>query len=111
MWCDIARRLLPPTAAPPAHPHPHTPTLTDARALLPNHLLPGATHHQGRRTIAHSLAAGRPAPRSTHQSTPTSHAQSSRPPARATHDVHGHCPRTPHAHTPCAPTLPRPAPA
>ena len=39
------------------------------------------------------------------------HAQSSCPPARATHDVHGHCPRTPHAHTPCAPTLPRPAPA
>ena len=81
---------------PPTHPPPPP---TRACASAHTRLLPGATRHHGRRTIAHVLAAGRPAPRSTHQSTPTSHAQSSRPPARAPHEVHGHCPRTPHAHT------------
>ena len=37
---------------------------TDARALLPTHLLPGATRHHGRRTIAYAQCtrARRPAP-------------------------------------------------
>ena len=74
---------------PPTHPPPPP---TRACASAHTRLLPGASRHHGRRTIAHVLAAGRPAPRSTHQSTPTSHAQSSRPPARAPHEVHGHCP-------------------
>ena len=111
----LARRLLPPTAAPAAHP-PTTPT--DARALLPIHSSPGITHHHARETEfgarTHVVAAGplpthsashplRFPPRSTHQSahdeTHTSCAQSPHPPARAAPtNCTGTARETPHAH-------------
>ena len=86
----------PPHCRAAAKTNPHPP---DARALLPTHLLPGATHHHGRRTIAHSLAC-RPARSRLHSSLPPPHMhRAPAPPARPPREVHGHCPRTPHGHT------------
>jgi hypothetical protein len=78
----------PPHCRAAAKTNPHPP---DARALLPTHLLPGATHHHGRRTT-HTLAC-RPARSPLHSSLPPTHMH--RAPAR----LRGH-------HTKCTGTAP-----